>query len=506
VKSSTLRLLQLWLACTLVCAGIVVAVALALYAALPPVQRTAARSLLESTGTLPPIVAIVAVAILGFLAVWLNSHYFVALAATAEAASAALHTTSAQPLPAQGPAEMRAVIAALNALMLRNRSAMREIDARVAEAQHTLESERNTLAVLMAQLPQGVIVANSEGTVLLYNEQARHLLCPPQSGRYLGLGRSVYNVVPGETLQGAIARLIVSDACGEIDPLVEINVPFPTEAPLRIRVAPVAGIEIRTDASHSRTRPAGFVLLIETAEAVHPSSEEVRTMAADRPSLSARPVFYDFELFHRTAPAEFVENRLLKELAYTAFDTETTGLDPSAGDEIIAIGAVRVVNARIVSGEQFDCLIDPDRSIDPAAAAVHGLTDATLRGQPRIGAVLPAFHGFCADTVLLGHNVAFDLRFLQLKEQATGVRFHQPVLDTLVLASLLQEHSGDNRLEAIAHRYGLEVVGRHTALGDALITAEVFLKMLPQLEGRGIVTLGQALEASRRSKYAGLRY
>ena len=76
----------------------------------------------------------------------------------------------------------------------------------------------------------------------------------------------------------------------------------------------------------------------------------------------------------------------------------------------------------------------------------------------------------------------------------------------LVLASLLQEHSGDNRLEAIAHRYGMEVVGRHTALGDALITAEVFLKMLPQLEGRGIVTLGQALEASRRSKYAGLRY
>jgi DNA polymerase-3 subunit epsilon len=93
-----------------------------------------------------------------------------------------------------------------------------------------------------------------------------------------------------------------------------------------------------------------------------------------------------------------------------------------------------------------------------------------------------------------------------MKEQATGVRFHQPVLDTLVLSSILQQHGTDDSLEAIAHRFGIEVLARHTALGDAIITAEIFLKMLPLLESRGIATLRQAHEASRRSKYAGLRY
>jgi DNA polymerase-3 subunit epsilon len=188
------------------------------------------------------------------------------------------------------------------------------------------------------------------------------------------------------------------------------------------------------------------------------------------------------------------------------FDTETTGLDPSGGDEIVAIGAVRIVNGHLTPGDTFDCLIDPGRSVDPRSARIHGLTDAMLRGQPTLVNVLPRFHAFCADTVLVGHNVAFDLRFLQLKEQATGVRFREPVLDTLLLVAVLDEHNGDDRLEAIAHRFGIEVVARHTALGDALITAEIFLKMLPLLAARGIVNLRQARAASDRMRYARIHY
>jgi DNA polymerase-3 subunit epsilon len=245
------------------------------------------------------------------------------------------------------------------------------------------------------------------------------------------------------------------------------------------------------------------VLLIDTADAARPAAGDVRTTAVERPTPAARPVFYDFELFARLAQAEFVENRPLAELAYTVFDTETTGLDPAA-DEIVAIGAVRIVNGRMIPGDTFDELVDPGRPIPPEATAVHGLTAETLRSQPPIGAVLPAFHGFCADTVLVGHNLAFDLRFLQMKERQTGVRFHHPVLDTLVLASILQEQSDDDRLEAIAHRFGIEVVGRHSALGDATIAGQLLLKMLPLLAARGIRTLGEAHAASRRSRYAGL--
>jgi DNA polymerase-3 subunit epsilon len=129
-----------------------------------------------------------------------------------------------------------------------------------------------------------------------------------------------------------------------------------------------------------------------------------------------------------------------------------------------------------------------------------------LRGRPTIGPVLAAFHRFCEDTVLVGHNVAFDLSFLQLKEAATGIRFTQPVLDTLLLSAVLHGELESHVLEAIAERYGINVTGRHTAVGDAIVAGEILLKMIPLLAGRGIVTLRQAREASRRTFYARVHY
>ncbi len=221
---------------------------------------------------------------------------------------------------------------------------------------------------------------------------------------------------------------------------------------------------------------------------------------------TSRPVYYDFDLFHQPGQNHALDQQSLGDLSYTAFDTETTGLEPSAGDEIISLGAVRIVNGRLLRGEVFDQLIDPGRPIDPKSIKIHGIRQSTLAGQPHIGAVLPAFHRFCEDTVLLAHNAAFDLRFLQIKEASTGISFGQPVLDTLLLSALLHDELEDHRLEAIAQRVGVDVIARHTALGDALLTAEVFLRMLPLLAARGIVTLRQALDASERTYYAKLRY
>ena len=120
--------------------------------------------------------------------------------------------------------------------------------------------------------------------------------------------------------------------------------------------------------------------------------------------------------------------------------------------------------------------------------------------------MLPAFHRFCEDTVLVAHNAAFDMRFLQLKETSSGVRFTQPVLDTLLLSAAVHPNHADHRLEAIAERLGLRLIGRHTALGDALLTGEIFLKLLPLLAARGVATLGEALAASRETYYARLQY
>src|SRR5690606_17368283 len=110
------------------------------------------------------------------------------------------------------------------------------------------------------------------------------------------------------------------------------------------------------------------------------------------------------------------------------------------------------------------------------------------------------------DTVLVAHNAAFDMRFLQLAERPTGVVFDQPVLDTLLLSAVVHPNQESHRLEAIAERFGVAVIGRPTALGDAVVPPEVFLKLIPLLAAMGIETLGQAREAAQRTYYARLKY
>ncbi len=220
----------------------------------------------------------------------------------------------------------------------------------------------------------------------------------------------------------------------------------------------------------------------------------------------SRPEYYDFDLFKQADQGSALDDRPLSELAYTVFDTETTGLNPAGGDAIIQIGAARIVNGKLLRQECFEQLVDPGRGIPAASIPIHGITDDMVAGKPRIGEVLPVFHAFTQDTVLVAHNAAFDMRFLQLQEKATGVAFHQPVLDTLLLSAVVHPNQESHRLEAIAERFNVTVLGRHTALGDALVTAEIWLRLIPLLQAQGIHTLRQAREAAQKTYYARLKY
>jgi DNA polymerase III subunit epsilon len=235
--------------------------------------------------------------------------------------------------------------------------------------------------------------------------------------------------------------------------------------------------------------------------AVAPADRPVPTPSA-APTPAGRPEFYDFDLFRAAEGAAELDERRLDELAYTVFDTETTGLDPAGGDEIISFGAVRVVNGRLLRQESFDQLVDPRRPVSPLSAKLTGIAPELLQGQPTIDEALPAFARFCEDTVLVGHNVGFDMRFLELKQERTGVRLGQPVLDTLLLSAAFEPEQEDHTLEAMAARLGVSVIGRHTALGDAILTGEIFLRQLKLLAAQGVVTLGEAREAARNTYLA----
>ncbi|MGD9330439.1 MAG: exonuclease domain-containing protein [Desulfobacterales bacterium] len=253
-----------------------------------------------------------------------------------------------------------------------------------------------------------------------------------------------------------------------------------------------------TRASH------GWSVLRIIIPALPPASFEMTRQPTIIPD--SRPEFYDFDLFNQPGQDPAIDNCLLTELTYTVFDTETTGLDPRGGDEIISIGAVRIVNHRLMADDRFEQLVNPMRPLRWESIQIHGIQEETLRHQPVIATVLPRFHQFAENTILVAHNAAFDMRMLQMKEEQTGVRFENPVLDTMLLSSIVHPAQENHNLSTIAQRLGIDVTGRHTAMGDALATAQMFLKLIPLLELKGIRTLRQARLASEKTFFARLRY
>jgi DNA polymerase-3 subunit epsilon len=243
-----------------------------------------------------------------------------------------------------------------------------------------------------------------------------------------------------------------------------------------------------------------FAMLLPRADAAAPLEADAVLRSESRPEV------YDFDLFRASDASRALADRRLVDLVFTVFDTETTGLDPSGGDRILQIGATRIVAGKLRREDCFEQLVDPQRDIPAVGIPIHGITPEMVAGKPAQDVVLPAFHAYAADTVLVAHNAAFDMRFLELAEGATGVRFDQPVLDTLLLSAVAHPAQESHKLEAIAERLGVAVLGRHTALGDAMVTAEIFLKLVPALAERGITTLGEALEASRKTYLARVSY
>jgi ATP-dependent DNA helicase DinG len=182
-----------------------------------------------------------------------------------------------------------------------------------------------------------------------------------------------------------------------------------------------------------------------------------------------------------------------------ALDIETTGLDPTR-DAVIEVGLVRFQGARIE--DTWQSLINPGRPLPPFIVQLTGIDDAMVANAPRITSILNELQEKAGDLPVLGHNVGFDISFLQQQ----GLFHKNQLIDTYDLASVLLPDAGRYRLDALASALGVVPQQRHRALEDASTTHQVYLRLcnkvqqLPKGLLEEIVHLGENHWILKRSR------
>lgn len=339
-----------------------------------------------------------------------------------------------------------------------------ETDDEVAIQTARLMAEKAHLAMLLTEIPVAIILVSPNHRIMLYDGQAADVLGQVHVPR---LSASVFDYFNETELSAAQEKL----SEGRTEALAQVKC---SQGNLRF--------ELRL--KKLRQVPGYMILVDGTKARISPDAE--------------RPLIYDFDLTeHKTEHA--IEDRPLQELNFVVFDTETTGLMPNK-DEIVQIGAVRVVKGRIVPGEKLDQLVNPGRSIPPASTKVHRITDAMVADAPDAGTAVTKFHGFARDCVMVAHNAPFDMAFLKRHGRICGLKWDHPMLDTVLLSAVLFGDTEEHSLDAVCRRLDITIAPdlRHTALGDAQATAEALCKMLPILSSRGYRTFGDVIQQTRK--------
>ena len=162
--------------------------------------------------------------------------------------------------------------------------------------------------------------------------------------------------------------------------------------------------------------------------------------------------------------------------AFIAFDTETTGLDPSSG-RIVEIGAVKFDRRGVIA--RYNVLINPEMPMPEEAGKVNGITDAMLKDKPLIAAVFPDFFDFIGTGVLVAHNAPFDINYVNAELKRAGKPpLSNKVVDTRIFAKEVFPGLSSYALQDLAVQFGITALEAHRAEDDARVCMELFEKIL----------------------------
>ncbi len=183
----------------------------------------------------------------------------------------------------------------------------------------------------------------------------------------------------------------------------------------------------------------------------------------------------------------------LIDVTFCVLDLETTGGSP-ANCEITEIGAVKYKGGELLGS--FQTLVDPGLAIPPSITILTGITHAMVFDAPRIESALPPFLEFIGSSIIVGHNVRFDLSFLNSAAVRLGYgRLDNKSVDTAVLARrLIRPEVRNLRLQTLAAHFRSPVKPVHRALADAEATAHVLHGLLERVGSLGVTNLDDLLQ------------
>lgn len=191
----------------------------------------------------------------------------------------------------------------------------------------------------------------------------------------------------------------------------------------------------------------------------------------------------------------------LSEVTFVVVDLETTGASAAGGDEITEFGAVKLRGGDCLG--TFQTLVNPGVAIPPSITYLTGITQAMVLPAPRVEAVLPGFLEFVGDAVIVGHNVRFDLSFLNFALRREGYgRLPNTFVDTCALARrLVRDEVPNCKLETLATHFRLATRPTHRALDDALATGELLHCLLERAGTLGVLGLDDLLDLPKTGSH-----
>ncbi|MBO9585497.1 MAG: 3'-5' exonuclease [Flavobacterium sp.] len=192
----------------------------------------------------------------------------------------------------------------------------------------------------------------------------------------------------------------------------------------------------------------------------------------------------------------FDENITIEETRFVVLDTETTGFDYE-NDRILCIGALVLQNGIISVQDSFEVYLEQDH-YDKSTAQIHGILKAFVIQRPSELEALQQFLDFLGDSIIIAHHTIFDVTMINKALERNGLpHLTNKTLDTAYLykKTLIQSHLFERKdhytLDDLADKFDISKKDRHTALGDAYITAIAFLKIVKKLREKKAVSLNQ---------------